>query len=962
MNQPQRPDEVTRAEIPQPHTDPGPTPATDAVGEDTAGPALPEQFGRYRLVSRLGVGGMGAVFLAHDTEVDRPVALKVPRFDAGDSTLGRERFLREARSAATLRHPNVCPVYDVGVVEGTPYLTMAYIDGRPLHHWAAELPGRPPTAVAGVLVTLARALDEAHRQGLVHRDLKPSNVLVDRRGEPVLIDFGLARRARPDEARLTTPGVMMGTPAYMPPEQVLGDLDAVGPASDIYSLGVILFELLTGRLPFTGTASAAVTAAILREEPPAPSSVRTDLDPAWDAVVLRALAKEPARRWPSMADFADALAGFLSVPAVVSRGSGIRPPTPATGAGLDPSLAAQALDLLRRGGWSMGMQQLRHFAHRSRDSRRRAAWARYVEALSGDRRPEAECLADLAGLGGLAAWALAGRASLKVRDRDYAAAHRYLERAAREADPDDATLLATVAHVRGTALHHQGRFDAALPHLHDALRRFGRDHPASGRVLDTFGMVYAGKGHFHVAGEFYEQALEYKRRHDDEAGLAVTHGQLGRLFLDWGRLDEAEEHFQADLSLAQKNQSRYSEAQMCNHLGQVALARGDREAAFGRKGSARRHHADAAGWLDEAVRLAAEGGHAIPEGFARKDRALLHVRQGEFEAAAEQLRRAGDLFERARFPEGTAQAQRAEGELRRHTEEFDDSQRLLRAALAWFQANHETDEAARCQFELARTLREAGVSQPLVTRAFREALNRAESCRHAVLVRQVEEEFRESDPEAYLEHVYRRVRGAGLEESPSLGEGEAETLTVLEAHLPGFAAFAAGRDAEAVLMTFNHLQSDFAAVLDEYDGRVLAYAGGGMSAVFRGPRHAERAARAAVALSVALDEFNAPRRILGLPLLRLRTAVESGPAVGGNAGTWRLVDVAVLGEPAERARVLALFAADGRPALGRGAWELARDRLGLPATARTVDTPDGVLEWWEVGEGDSAPTVPPGWV
>jgi predicted Ser/Thr protein kinase len=282
---------------------------------------LPAPFGRYRLLRLLGQGGMGTVYLAHDAQLDRPVALKIPHFTAADGPRPRERFYREARAAATLHHPNVCPVYDVGDQDGTPYLTMAFIEGKPLAQLARARPLTPRQSAA-LVRKLALALHEAHRKGIIHRDLKPENVMIDRRGEPVVMDFGLARRVRGD-ARLTRQGDVFGTPAYMPPEQANGDPDAMGPACDIYSLGMILYELLAGRLPFRGDA-LAVLVQVLAEKPPAPSTFHPGLDPALEAVCLKAIAKDPADRHRSMADLAAALTAYLRSGAAAGP-----PPVPA---------------------------------------------------------------------------------------------------------------------------------------------------------------------------------------------------------------------------------------------------------------------------------------------------------------------------------------------------------------------------------------------------------------------------------------------------------------------------------------------------------------------------------------------------------------------------------------------------------------------------------------------------------
>jgi serine/threonine protein kinase len=267
------------------------------------------QFGRYFILKRLGRGGMGTVYLAEDTQLGRPVALKIPRWTEEDDPRTLARFYREARAAALIQHPNLCPVYDVGQLNGVHYLTMAYIEGQPLGEWARSRQSLPQHQAADLVRRLALALEEAHRQGVVHRDLKPSNIMLTRRGEPVILDFGLAHRASVGDARLTQSGDVLGTPAYMAPEQVLGKLQNVGPGCDVYSLGVILYELLTGRLPFPGR-TVEVLAQLLTARPPPPSSHRPDLDPALEAICMRALSKDVADRYATMADLARALADY----------------------------------------------------------------------------------------------------------------------------------------------------------------------------------------------------------------------------------------------------------------------------------------------------------------------------------------------------------------------------------------------------------------------------------------------------------------------------------------------------------------------------------------------------------------------------------------------------------------------------------------------------------------------------
>lgn len=289
-----------------------PTDTADSLAEHREfDGSVPRQIGRYRILRKLGEGAMGAVYLALDEQLDRQVALKTPTFSGDSAPELIERFYREARSAATIRHPNICPVYDVGEIDGTHYITMAYIEGRPMSDYITRDQRFPQRGAALIIRKIAIALQDAHQLGVVHRDLKPANIMIDQRREPLVMDFGLAQRTNQQgEARLTQSGMILGTPAYMSPEQVTGDLDRIGPCCDIYSLGVILYELLTGELPFEGSI-AAVIGQILTKEPRKPSALRPDIDPKLEAICLKMLAKKIEDRTASMQDADDDLRDYL---------------------------------------------------------------------------------------------------------------------------------------------------------------------------------------------------------------------------------------------------------------------------------------------------------------------------------------------------------------------------------------------------------------------------------------------------------------------------------------------------------------------------------------------------------------------------------------------------------------------------------------------------------------------------
>lgn len=273
--------------------------------------SIPVHFGRYYMIKTLGQGRMGSVFLAHDEQLDRKVALKIPKLGGHQDRLdGRERFYQEARLAAKLHHRNICPVYDIGEFNGHPYLAMAYIEGKELSYFIKSKKRQPVTVVATVIRKLALALREAHANGVLHRDLKPANVMIDVQHEPVVMDFGLARMIEQGDARMTENGAILGTPAYMSPEQVEGDTDHLGPPSDVFSLGVLFFELLTGQLPFQGSVGSVLT-QIVTKEPPKPSTLRSDLPPELEAVCLKMLSKQVDDRYRSMSGVAVAITEYL---------------------------------------------------------------------------------------------------------------------------------------------------------------------------------------------------------------------------------------------------------------------------------------------------------------------------------------------------------------------------------------------------------------------------------------------------------------------------------------------------------------------------------------------------------------------------------------------------------------------------------------------------------------------------
>jgi len=266
---------------------------------------------RYEIRGELGRGGMGVVYRAWDPQLGREVALKVLQAATDDAAEARERFLREAQLAARLSHPNIVGVYDIGEWEGRAYLAMQLVEGATLEK--SELEFR--TAL-GAVRDAARALDYAHQQGIVHRDIKPSNLMLDRHGRLFITDFGLARRTDVP-TKLTLTGVVIGTPFYMSPEQARGA--ATDARSDVYSLGATMYELVTGRSPFTGADAMSVLLAAILKEPDPPRFHNEGLPREVETIVLKAMEKDPAKRYPTAGAMADDLQRFLEGDAILAR-------------------------------------------------------------------------------------------------------------------------------------------------------------------------------------------------------------------------------------------------------------------------------------------------------------------------------------------------------------------------------------------------------------------------------------------------------------------------------------------------------------------------------------------------------------------------------------------------------------------------------------------------------------------
>lgn len=283
--------------------------------EDSADAAAPRRVGRFQLLERIGVGGFGSVWRAHDSDLDRAVAVKIPRKGQLTST-EMELFFREARAAAQLRHPNIVPVHEVGRDGDKIFIVSDLILGESLANWLKEQ--SPSTRdMTELLAKVADALHYAHEHGVVHRDFKPSNVMIDQSGEPHLMDFGLAKR-EVGEVTMTIDGHIVGTPAYMSPEQATGGTHWVDRRTDVYSLGVVLFEVLTGELPFRGNAQMQIRERLLAD-PPNPRQLNQKAPVDLTTICLKCMEREPNRRYATAREMGDELRRYLRGEPILAR-------------------------------------------------------------------------------------------------------------------------------------------------------------------------------------------------------------------------------------------------------------------------------------------------------------------------------------------------------------------------------------------------------------------------------------------------------------------------------------------------------------------------------------------------------------------------------------------------------------------------------------------------------------------
>ncbi|MBI3273285.1 MAG: protein kinase [Planctomycetes bacterium] len=641
-------------------------------------PLRPLDPDRYEIQAELGRGGMGVVYKAWDRELNRAVALKSLLLERSRGAEGLQRFHKEALASARLRHPHIVQLHDVGTWKDTPCLVMEFVPGTTLGEWIAATPLAAPGRLergARVALQVAEAVAYAHRQGVVHRDIKPDNVLVDADGNAFLTDYGLAREVD-GQSHLTQTGAVLGTPVYMSPEQADGSPASALPPTDIYALGALLYTVLTGKPPFDGATAAAIVYQVIHSEPPPPRRLRPGLPADLETICLRAMEKEPARRYAGAEELADDLRRFLAGepiravrPGLASRLLRRVRRHPASYAAATVALAVLALAL----AWAV------YAGERAADERRLREDAEAAERDRRTRREEADRLAGRArSARGEAAVALLGQAlaldpanvqALLGRARELRDLGRFPEAVA---DCDRAILASPrpteALLLRGSLLAER------LGRVEDAVRDFQRLaelEPAGDAGPLALALVRAGQGRREEALALFEQALSRNPRNPDAL--------LARARLLLGDGDAARARKDADQVITLRPEG--AEGYLLR--AEIRRAAGDRGGAIEDANRVLERNPENANGLRLRAALHAEGREVEPaladlnrllallpnETGLRVQRARLHLDRNDHHAALEDLAevvrreparrehralRAETLVRAGRFPEALA--------------------------------------------------------------------------------------------------------------------------------------------------------------------------------------------------------------------------------------------------------------------------------------------------------------------
>ncbi|HZO86141.1 MAG TPA: serine/threonine-protein kinase, partial [Verrucomicrobiae bacterium] len=487
-----------------------------------------KRFGDYKLLEEIARGGMGVVYKAHQLSLERFVAIKILLFGPHATPELVKRFRIEASSAAALQHPNIVAIHEVGVFDDEHYLVMDLVDGPNLAAVVKERP-LPSDHAARYLKRIAEAIHYAHERGILHRDLKPSNVLIDSSDQPRVTDFGLAKRLS-GEASSTMSVHMLGSPAYMPPEQAGASRVKVGRYSDVYSLGAMLYHLITGRPPFAGESVADILRLVQTQEPLSPRQLNSSVPLDLETICLKCLQKEPRRRYTSAQELAEELGRVLENEPIKARPVGtIQKIWRWCGRNRALGSVGAAAIVVLLAGASVSMWQ----AVRARNAERAAsAEAAKYEELAGSLQEMIEAVRPSIALG-----------------RDTTLLREILDKAAARTDQEfrhypegEADLRRTI----GESYGHLGEYAKAETQYRRSLAietaLHGPEHVHAAHSLNGLGKALGRQGKFEAAEAAHRQAVKIARRllPHDHPDMAVMLGGLAQVFLRQGKLRAAE--------------------------------------------------------------------------------------------------------------------------------------------------------------------------------------------------------------------------------------------------------------------------------------------------------------------------------------------------------------------------------------------------------------------------------------
>ena len=587
------------------------------------------------------------------------------------------------------------------------------------------------------------------------------------------------------------------------------------------------------------------------------------------------------------------------------------------------------LTLYRKWGRERGLEEVKALIAKEPDEKRKVQLHLVIAWISGERGDYNEAEQQLEGLDfhpAAKAWADICHAFILIRQGKLEEAKKKYHSAnwlVKDHNLDDDCLKGTIAHCWGTLRYHESSHyhDEAIDKLYEALEFLGSSHFGTGRVLDTIGMYFANRHAYGLALEFYEWALELKQKFSDQLGIALSHGQIGRLHLEWGHLDLAEQHFQKNLEISERN-DEHGVAQMYNDLGRVEMAR--------------KNYSSALAYLNKSLRLQ-EGkiGWERREAFARKDRCLAWIASTprRIPEALEDATRAQELFEAIRMPLGIAFAKVGFGLIYRAEQKWKEAEAAFKQAASLFQEEQIPVEAARALLEMARTQYLANEDPTFVRNTLLRALDQAERSRLDPLVEEVEEELGKVIGAEYWKRFYQRSRGRGIPATMSQVESQGEEATMLFLDIQNYSGFVLSQDPRVVMGTLNQIFWNLSDVLQKHQVIVNQHLGDGFMAFARGDGHESRAVTAGLELlRVVEQEFNRPRKILNKPQLQIRIGIATGFVIFGNVGTYYKMDYTAVGETTNLAARLQSECEQGTVCIAARTYERVKNEFRFKDT------------------------------